>query len=489
MSDTYGGGLDLQSGAVGYNGDNSGSLNSPLDIAPQVAAPAPDALPQPQPQSNAPATPQPSQPQSNGPTFGGALSPWPNYTAPDPKETALDQSATLLQQRIQRAGQIASNPLAQFFAPEQVAAARNAVPKMTEQLQTIQAQKAQVQAGRNQAQQLGLTPDEAPDQATQDDRLQIASTKALNGDLKAFQGIAAIAPDRAAAIAPQVYAKIGAHLDNAQNAFDSLSGMENEGQYQAKIRQLRQEGTLTDLEGAGLKLPPTLDAFKAAAPNEALALRNARIAVNAQGQQLEARNTYQPMKGDEQDTYTRNGGAQKTIYGDTLNLGPYSRNGATGTVGQLANGIATVDDYGKTGNAASPDQRKAIQEQFAAAVPKEDMEKYRQFNRTYTLATTDAKGNPIGPDKINTNPNVQQGISEGLASMLRGGQGGANVGLLKIELGKRGWSQSAIDGLVTNYSGVMNTLFANADKPYLSQQTPKSKSATVMDNAEDVHCE
>jgi len=33
-----------------------------------------------------------------------------------------------------------------------------------------------------------------------------------------------------------------------------------------------------------------------------------------------------------------------------------------------------------------------------------------------------------------------------MASLLRGGQGGANVGLLKIELGKRGWSQSAIDG-------------------------------------------
>ena len=38
----------------------------------------------------------------------------------------------------------------------------------------------------------------------------------------------------------------------------------------------------------------------------------------------------------------------KTVYGDELNLGPWSRNGGNGTRGQLANGIATVDDYGKT---------------------------------------------------------------------------------------------------------------------------------------------
>lgn len=457
MSNVFGGGLDTQSGTPAYSGDNSGTLPDP----PASQAPVP-------------------QPQNSTPSFGSSLLnllPGPHYTPLDPQESALDQSASLLQQRITRAGSIATNPLAQFFAPEQVQAARAFVPQATEQLQKIQTQKAAIQAGRTQAQQLGLTPDEAPDQATQDDRLQVASVKALNGDLKAFQGIQAIAPDRAAAIAPQVYAKIGSHLDNAQTAFDSLSGMENQGQYQAKINQLRQDGTLTDLEGAGLKLPPTLDAFKAAAPSEALALRNARVAINAQGQQMEQRNTYVPMETKEQDTYK---GALKTVYGDELNLGPWSRNGATGTRGQLANGIATVDDYGKTGSAATADQRTQIGKDFETAASKQDVEKYRAFNRIYQLATTDAKGNPVGADKINTNPNVQQGISEGMASLLRGGQGGANVGLLKIELGKRGWSQSAIDGLVTNYAGVINTLFANADKPYLSRQT-QGQIRDVMD--------
>ena len=384
--------LDLQSGAVGYGGDNSGSLNSTAaDIAPPDAIrPAQGVARNLHLHSNALATSQPPGAYGTS-TFGSSLTnllPGPHYAPPNPQDDALTQSADLLQQRIKRAGSIATNPLAQFFAPEQVQAARDAVPKMTEQLQTIQAQRAAIQAGRTQAQQLGLTPDEAPDQATQDDRIQVASVKALNGDLKAFQGIQAIAPDRAAAIAPQVMAKIGSHLDNAQTAFDSLSGMENQGQYQAKIQQLRQDGTLTDLEGAGLKLPSTLDAFKAAAPNEALALRNARIAINAQGQQLEQHNTYVPMETKEQDTYK---GALKTVYGDELNLGPWSRNGATGTRGQLANGIATVDDYGKTGNAgASPDQRKANQEQSAAPRQLRTWKEYRAFNRIYQRATTDA---------------------------------------------------------------------------------------------------
>ena len=450
----FGGGLDTQSGAPAYSGDGSGAL-------PPAGLPTPDAqAPVPQPQASAP--------PSSGPSFGsglGFVSPNPDYTPADPQASALDQSAGLLQQRIQRAGKIAASPLAQIFMPEQVAAARDAVPKMTEQLQQIQTQKAAVQAGRAQAQTLGLTPGEAPDQATQEDRLDIAANKALKGDLRAFQGISAVAPDKAAAIAPQVYAAIGGHLDNAQTAFDSLSGMENEGQYQAKIKELRQNGTLTDLESAGLKLPPTFDAFKAAAPSEALALRNARAALNSQGQAIEQRNTYVPMETKEQDTYK---GALKTVYGDELNLGPYARNGASGTRGQLANGIATVDDFGKTGGGYSADQRKAIGDDFKTAAPPADIEKYRGFNRIYDIATKDKDGNPLPPDKINTNPNVQQGVAEGLASMLRGGRASANVGLLNIETSKRGVIQGLFDKIQSGYAGALNTLTGEEARPYLT---------------------
>ncbi len=455
MSDTYGSGLDPSAGAPAI--DNSGTL------------PAQGSMPTPQPQSENPIQ-----------QFGSSLAkmlPGAHYTPPDPSSSALDQSASLLQQRIQRAGQIATNPLAQLFAPEQVQAARDFVPKATEQLRTIAQQKAQVQAGRAQAQSMGLTPDEAPDQATQDDRIQVAQAKALKGDMRAFQGLQAVSPQHAAAIAPQVYNTIAGHLNNAQLAFDSLAGMTNEGQYRAKVNQLRQDGTLADLESLGLKLPPTFDAFNNSKAAEGLALRNARIAVNTTGQQLEDRNTYQPMPKDEAATYA---GRWTTAYGDHVTNGSPSRNAASNTRGNVINGLAIPEALGKGGVLGNAEQRKQIGSEFAAAVPKEDIEKYRQFNRTYQLATTDAKGNVLPEGKINTNPNVQQGISEGLASMLRGGSGGANVGLLKIELGKRGWAQSAIDGLVTNYAGVMNTLFANADKPYLSEETQK-QIRDVMD--------
>ena len=98
---------------------------------------------------------------------------------------------------------------------------------------------------------MGLTPDEAPDQATEEDRVQVATAKAVKGNLRAFQGLSVTHPDHAAAIAPQFYATVAGHLNSAQTAFDSLSGMENEGQYQAKMRQLRQDGTLIDLEALG----------------------------------------------------------------------------------------------------------------------------------------------------------------------------------------------------------------------------------------------
>jgi hypothetical protein len=449
MSDVFGGGLDSQSGAPVYNGDGSGALPDPSPADMQAQAPAP-------------------QPQSSGPTFGSSLRnllPGPNYTAPDPAASALDQTAGLLQQRIARAGQVSTSFLGQLFAPEKVAAARDAMPQLTQQLQQVKQQQATIQANLARAKTLSLTPDEVPPNATQDDMIAIATNKALKGDPFILQAIGAVAPDKAAAIAPQVYAAIGGHLDNAQTAFDSLSGMENEGQYQAKIKQLRTDGMLTDLESAGLKLPPTFDAFKAAAPAEAMALRNARAALNAQGQAIEQRNTYVPMETKEQETYK---GALKTVYGDELNLGPWSRNGASGTRGQLANGIATVDDYGKTGGGATAEQRKAIGEDFKNAAPPADIEKYRGFNRIYDIATKDAKGNPLPSDKINTNPNVQQGVAEGLASMLRGGRASANVGLLNIETAKRGVMQAMFDKIQSGYAGTLNTLTGDDVRPYLT---------------------
>src|SRR5689334_13948163 len=75
------------------------------------------------PGTGADVTPVPSVPSpapSAAPTFGSGFSP-PKYTS-DPGLSPLDQSADLLQQRINRANQISSNPMAQFFNPEGVQA-------------------------------------------------------------------------------------------------------------------------------------------------------------------------------------------------------------------------------------------------------------------------------------------------------------------------------------------------------------------------------
>lgn len=468
MSDTYGSGLTFDR-AGGGEGPPGGS--GPLDLSPNAAPDAPDATPAPQP-----IAPQ----QDNGPSFGSSLRsilPGPRYNAPDPAASALDQSATVLEQRVKRAGSIATNPLAQIFAPEQVAAAREFMPKASEALQKIEQQKSAIASGRVQARTLGLDPGEVSDQATQEDRLTIAQSKALKGNMRAFQGIQAVAPERAAAIAPQVYETVAGHLTKAQLAFDSLSSMENEGQYRAKVNQLRQDGTLTDLESLGMKLPPTFEAFSAVKAAEGRALREARIGINTIGQKLEERNTYQPMEKKEAETYT---GRLATVYGDQVTNGTWGRNGASGTRGLIVNGAADPNDLGKKFTLATPEQRKAIKEEFDHAVPKTELDKYREFNRTYQLATEDAKGNKFPDGKINTNPNVQQGIAEGLAAMLRGGHGGANVGLLNIETGKRGYMQALFDRIKTERAGTLNTLSGSDTKQYLTNLT-QSQQRDVLD--------
>lgn len=429
--------------------------------------------------ADVPASSEASQPGS-GSTFGAGLRsliPGPNYRAPDPAASALDQTADTLQQRIERANNIATNPILQFFNPEGAVAARNFVPQATEMLQKIKQQKAGMQAARTQADTLGLAPGEVPDEASMADRVAVAQSKALKGDLRVWKGLQAVDPKAAEAIQDQVHEAAAGHLTKAQLAFDSLAGMQNQGQYQTKLAQLRRDGTLTDLEALGLKVPPSFEAFSATKAREGQALRDARIGIDTIRQKLEDRNTYQPMEKKEAETYH---GRLTTVYGDQITNGTWARNGAMGTRGLVVNGAADPRDLGKSFTLATPEQRKAIREDFDAAIPKAEMHKYREFERTYQLATTDGKGKPVPEGKINTNPNVQQGIAEGLASMLRGGSGGANVGLLKIETNKRGFVQGFLDTIVGNYAGALNALSEKDVKPYLTKLT-QSQIRDVMD--------
>jgi hypothetical protein len=412
--------------------------------------------------------------------FGSAVSNLlggPNYTAPDPNASPLDQSADLLQQRVKRANQVATSPFAAIFAPEQVQAARDFVPKAVEALQTIEKQKADIAAGRRQAATLGLDPGEVSDQATKEDRITAAQARALKGDLKAFQGLQAVDPKAAEAIQDQVHSAVAANLDAAQSGFDKLANARNPGQYEAALRELRQKGDIAGLESLGLKVPERFDQFNAFKGREAEALRNARIGVDTVRQKLEDRNTYQPMEEKEAKTYN---GRMTTAYGDQITNGTWSRNSAAGTRGLVVNGADDPRNLQKTFTLATPEQRTAIEAQSEKSVPKVEIEKARTFARTYKLATTDAKGNPMPEGTINTNPNVQQGVAEGLASMLRGGSGGATGQLLKIETSKRGFIQALIDKINTEKGAAMNELKGADVNPYLSKLT-QGQIRDVMD--------
>jgi hypothetical protein len=468
---TFGGGVSPGTMAGGNTDSSFGSglsfggaaegVDSGTDVLPVNAQPAQGVLP----------------PREDG--FGsglGSILPGPNYRAPDPQMSALDQTAHTLQQRVERANKIASNPVLQFFSPEGVQKARDFVPAATEKLHQIRTQQAAIKAGRQQAETLGLTPGDVPDEATQADRVEAAKARALKGDLRVFKGLQAVDPKTAEAIQDQVQEVAAAHLGKAQYAFDSLAGMQNEGQYQAKLTQLRREGALGDLEAIGLKPPASFDAFNATKAREGQSLREARIGIDMVRAKLEERNTYQPMETKEAETYK---GRLTTVHGDQITNGTWGRNASSNARGLIVNGAADPRDLGKKFTLASPEQRKAIREEAEGVVPKAELEKARAFDRTLELAVPTAEQAKRG-DVINTNPNVQQAIAEQLASMLRGGTGGANVGLLQIETSKRGAVQGLLDSIIAGYSGGINTISGKDVKAYMSKLT-QAQIKEVMD--------
>ena len=400
----------------------------------------------------------------------------PDYHAPDPAMSALDQSANVLEQRVKRANDVASNPLLQLFSPEGVQRAREFVPAATEKLQQIRAQQASIAAGKTQAATLGLAPGEVPDEATAADRVEAAKARALKGDLRVFKGLQAVDPKTAEAIQDQVQEVAAGHLTKAQFAFDKLSNMRNQGEYMAAVNQLRREGALTDLEALGLKVPTSFDQFQGVKSREAMALREARIGIDTIRAKLEERNTYQPMEKKEAETYN---GRLTTVHGDQITNGTWGRNASSNVRGLIVNGAADPRDLGKKFTLASPEQRKSIAEEANQGVPKVELEKARAFDRTYELAvpTTDQKKRG---DVINTNPNVQQAIAEQLASMLRGGSGGATAGLLGIETSKRGFVQGLLDSITAGYAGGINTITGKDVRGYMTKLT-QDQIREVMD--------
>jgi hypothetical protein len=136
----------------------------------------------------------------------------------------------------------------------------------------------------------------------------------------------------------------------------------------------------------------------------------------------------------------------------------------------IVNGAADPRELGKSFTLGSAEQRKAIREEAEGVIPKVELEKARAFDRTYELAKPTAEQAKRG-DVINTNPNVQQALAEQLASMLRGGSGGATSGLLNIETSKRGYVQGLLDKVMAGYSGGINTISGKDVRPYMTKLT------------------
>ena len=279
MSDTSG---TFGSGIAGAIGPTSVG-GAPLGAGP--GASGADVPPTPS------APPAPPQQPSTG-LFGGSFAP-ANYTPPDPNASPLDQSANLLQQRIQRAGSIASNPILGFFAPEDVAAARAAVPQMTEQLQKIQQQKAQ----QTEIQKLGVNYgiNNIPQGADRETATNLIADELqqryLNGDPLAAQGLQQLGrADLVQAGSEQALSAAADNNKRYRDAIGKLNNMRNPGEYDAAYRELEQQtkdGVHTESELASV--PKTYDAFQKQKQqiNNALSMQNLQIeAQRAKMQQL-----------------------------------------------------------------------------------------------------------------------------------------------------------------------------------------------------------
>lgn len=402
----------------------------------------------------------------------------PSYKATDANASPAEQAADMLQQRMQRASAVATNPFVQLFNPGEAQRAQQFLMQAPKALQEAKTQQATVSANLYQMQQLGLGPGEGGlnEYSTTEQRVQVAQQRAMKGDLNAFKGLQVVDPKSAEAIQDKVYETVSGHIGKATEAFGILSNMTTPREYDEAVKMLRNNGTLGELEAVGIKAP-SYDQFQQQKGIMGRTLRETQQGLNKIGTNLKERNSFVPMEEKEAKTYT---GTFRTAYGDTIDAGPMTRNQTSGLRGMTIQGMDDPRNLGKTFVLATPEQRKALREEFDVALPKNQYEKYRESQRLYGMATSDDKGNPLPAGKINTNPNIQQGIAEGLAAALRGGNGGANGQLLNIEAGKRGWTQTMLDKMKGGWAGLANVIDGpDGKKEYLTEATQKQMREVI----------
>ena len=478
MADTYGGGLDLQSvGGLAQaelgNLDNSGTLPA----ASGAPAPTPAQAPMPPPQQQAPASPQ----------FGSSLKsllPGPQYDAPDPQTSALDQSASLLKQRIDRASSIAANPLAQFFAPEQAAAAREAVPKMTEQLQQIKGQQQQAVDIKQTARNWGLTnPNQFGEQATDTTLANEALRQWKDeGNFNAYKALSGLSPEwanRANLYMPDAMSKFGTHVAAVQTGIQALNAAastSSEQAYQAARDKVIKDN---DLSALGIKvssIPATLNDWMANRGSLEAQYNGAARTLNSFRARQDQLNQAVPISdakvaGQIEGTY-QFGNGEAIPGAKAVSLPGYGDvQGA-----MLPPGSRDTTQYGKTWSAASPEQVKTVRDQLGAEEVKGALSKYkiaREFNDTAhnDKMYTSAAGNALIADELGA---IGRDVAEG-------SKAAGTVGLTKMLEAKYGTLDVARNRLNTELSAFQSWVSKGGDaNPRLSRPSIEGIKAVAQ---------
>lgn len=364
----------------------SDAAPAPLNLAPSTDADVPTSGP-------AAAAPQSAAPQS---TFGSALRsvlPGPNYNPPDPQTSALDQAAGVLDQRIKRAGSVATNPLAQIFAPGTVQAARDFMPKAAEQLQTIKAQQQHAADIKQTARNWNLTnPNQFGEQATDTTLANEALRQWKDeGNFNAYKALSGLSPEwknRADLYMPDAMSKFGDHVAAVQDGIKTLNGAAAVNSEQAFTAARDKVIRDNDLGSLGIKadsIPKTIDEWMAKRGSLEAQYNGARRTLNALNARQDQLNQATPVTDEKvakqvEGTYQFGNG--EAIPGfKAVSLPGYGD--VQGVMGPP--GSRDTANRGVTWSNAAPEQIKTVREQLGAEEVKGALSKYkmaRDFNLT-----------------------------------------------------------------------------------------------------------
>jgi hypothetical protein len=399
------------------------------------------------------------------------------YPAVDPNMNPLETARGILKGEADRALNAANNPMRKFWFGESTKKDAAEAAQKYQQIDQIDKQLQEQKNNQMKADNSGIPRNQQTWTQTNDTVVENLVNRMRGGDQTAMDALVARGQkDLVAAYQPDMVAAMESQHKQGLQIKDRLDSATTDKEY----NEIRNE--LTDpqhpLSGIGFNIPRSLGEWQAQRAQRDEAGRRAGIAISRYQQQRAQYTDFTDQTDkDMSKTQTEN---MRMSNGEVMP-------GTTAKVhlGYGVNGVADVygsndlrlfgADKGKEGTWGNygPKERETIGKELETAYPKTEREKTVSFLRTYKMATTGSDGKPlIGADQklINTNPNVQQAIAEGFAAAMRGGAGGANGQLMKIELAKRGPVQEGLDKLIGAYAGGKGVITGEMS-PYLSKLT------------------